>query len=247
MSGKLTKSVPKLALSFWLGIGCYFGIPVASAATIVAVNFSQSGGPTQSGFTNWETPDNTATQLTTNISGIGLTFDPVVSNVSSNNGFRSLNRGGNDGYAGSMASLTQTWWGTRAVSGGGGQFVIIINGSDLSAGSFQWTSWHHDHENQTGTMDIEYSVNGGSSWTLAFNDFDIVDKTTNTNVGAPNPASFSFTANGTQDVHVRFTNSVAGAGTNNNFALINGFQIVPEPSAALLSCLGVLLLLRRRR
>ena len=223
-------------------------MPAAYAATL-AVNFSQSGGPTQSGFTNWETPDNTANQLTTTIGGIGLTFDPVVSDVNTNNGFRSVNRGGNDGYAGSMASLTQTWWGTRATtSAGGGRFVIIINGSNLGAGTFQWTSWHHDQENQTGPMDIEYSVNGGSSWTLAFDNFDIVDNTTNANLGAPNPASFSFTANGTQNVHVRFTNAKTGTtGGNDTFALINGFQIIPEPSTALLCCIGVFLIMRRRR
>jgi hypothetical protein len=66
---------------------------------------------------------------------------------------------------------------------------------------------------------------------------------------APNPASFVFAANGTDEVLVRFTNTnLNSAGAGGTFALVNGFQITPEPSTAtLLGASPALILLRRRR
>ena len=161
---------------------------------------------------------------------------------------RSINR--TNTYVGPLTNLTQTWWGTRIGGGGGGAggfLTIALDGVDLGAGSFEWTSWHHDQDNQTGVMDIEVSVDGGSTFALAVDDFGIVDNVADGNVGAPNPATFSFTANGTDDVQVRFTN-VSGGGSASDFALLNGFQVVvPEPGSLIFVGLGSFALLGRRR
>ncbi|HIG84500.1 MAG TPA: PEP-CTERM sorting domain-containing protein [Verrucomicrobia bacterium] len=77
------------------------------------------------------------------------------------------------------------------------------------------------------------------------------------NIAGGNPAdlastqNFSFTANGTNDVVVRFaTLDNAGQGVHRQFFALNGFQLgqqIPEPSTSLLSLLGAGLFLRRRR
>lgn len=203
------------------------------AEAVLQVNLGPSGLPTESGFTNWTTEENT-TPTPTTVNGIGLSVD--ITNADPTGTTRSINR--TNTYNGTLGNLTQTWWGVRASpNGGGGQFAIVVNGSDLGAGTFEWTSWHHDHDNQTGAMDIDFSVDGGANFVLAFNDFDIVDNGTDGNVGAPNPATFSFTSNGTDDIHIRFTNDKVGTlGDNNTFALVNGFQIgpgVPPPPSTI--------------
>ena len=97
-------------------------------------------------------------------------------------------------------------------------------------------------------MTIDFSVNGGSAFTTALTGFDIVDNTTDGNVGAPNPATLSFVSNGTDNIHIRFTNT-SGNASNNDFVVINGFEVeaVPEPSSAALLGLGGLALILRRR
>jgi len=138
--------------------------------------------------------------------------------------------------------LLETWWGDESA------FSFVIDGTDLGAGDFTWTSWHTDKKDITGTMDIEFSVDGGTNWTLAFDDFDIISIRDDANPGPeiPNAASFQFTSNGTDDVWVRFTSD----GTNaTDFTVVNGFEVtvVPEPSAFALLVLSLALLASRRR
>ncbi len=224
----------------------FFALVATSSvqAAVLQVNLGPSGLPAEAGFTDWTTADNNAPTATT-ISGIGLSLTIQLADTG---GLRSIDR--TDSYNGILDNLTESWWGVRATStGSGGQFTIIVNGADLGAGSFDWTSWHHDQDNQSGVMDIEYSVNGGSTFSLGVDDLDIISFDTDANVGAPNPAGFTFVSNGADDIHIRFTN-VASNNSGEAFALLNGFQIdeIPEPSSTALLGLGSLgLMLRRRR
>lgn len=220
-------------------------------AVIVKANLGQPGTPTETGFTNWTTADSSAPAATT-IAGVDLSVVVSVSDAGPGK-LRSINRG--DGlYAGTLDNLTDNWWGARAGTigqPGGAQFSVIIDGEDLTAGTYDWTSWHFDHSNQTGLMDIEVSIDGGVNFSKPVDDLDIVDGTTDGFTGAPNPASFSFTANGTDDVQVRFTNDLSnGGGAGNvNFLVVNGFEfaLVPEPGTlALLGLCGVMMIKRRR-
>ncbi len=216
-------------------------------AQVLAVNLGRATTPSETGFTNWTTNDNTAPSATT-ISGIGLSVDISVSDSGSGTALRSVDR--SDGlYTGTLDALTDNWWGARAGTigqPGGGQFSIIIDGSDLGAGTFEWTSWHFDHDNQTGLMDIEYSVDGGSTFSTAFDDFDIVDGDVDLFAGAPNPATFQFTSDGTNDVWIRFTNDLSNGGGDGteNFVVVNGFRIesasapTPDPEITSFSVSG---------
>ena len=231
------------------GLACGLIGTQAHATTVLQVNLGPSGLPTEAGFDDWTTGDR-STPGSTTIDGIQLSFIASTNDGNANE-VRSINRGGNDGYAGSLATLTQTWWGVRAgPSTPGGFLTLAIDGGGIGSSAYDFTSWHHDHENQTGVMDIEVSVDGGQSFTQVVNDLDIVDGSTDGHTGAPNPVTFGFVSNGTDDVYIRFTNDqTAGTNSGNSFVLINGFQLdlVPEPSSLALLGLGGLLIVRRRR
>jgi hypothetical protein len=202
-------------------------IPV-SALPIVAVNLSQTeASPDETGFTNWLAADNSG-PVSTTINSIGISVRGNLSDVAAN-GFRSVDRTAS--YNGTLAKLTETWWAARAgTSIQGGVFTITISG--LLAGSYDWTSWHHDHSDQKGIMTIAVSVNGGTSFTDQLIGFAVVN---GNSASAPNPATFRFTANGSQDVVIRFTNTASGGTPPNSGTLtvVNGFQIESIPQGSI--------------
>jgi hypothetical protein len=224
-------------------------------AALVSVNLTRSGAPTETGFTNWATNDNTVPgNLLLTLGTDNLTLSAPVSGINAGTSLRSIDRGGNDGYAGPLASLSQTWWGQRQTPTGPGGY-ITINISGLSAGNYSFTSWHLDHEDQTGGMKVEFSNNGGGSFTDVVAAFDLLNykgggsvPVPADNAAAPYEASFNFVSTGA-DVQVRFTN-VASTNSSEAFSVTNGFQltVIPEPSSSLLVGLAAGFgLLRRRR
>ncbi|MCH7227082.1 putative Ig domain-containing protein [Haloferula sp. A504] len=193
----------------------------------VSINLTRSGAPSETGFTNWESGDNS---LPSDLSIAGLTLSAPGTGINAGTTLRSINRGGNDGYAGPLASMSQTWWGQRQSSTGPGGY-ITIDIAGLAAGNYTFTSWHLDHEDQTGEMKIQFSGDDGASFTDVVPAFDLVNYAGGgagqaaENASGPVTASFDFTATGA-DVQFRFTNtSVDGAGSSGAFALVNGFSI----------------------
>jgi hypothetical protein len=194
----------------------------------------RSAAPTETGFTNWETADNT---LPSNLVIGDYTLSAPVAGLNAGLTLRSIDRGGNDGYTGTLASLTQTWWGQPQTSAGPGGY-ITIDIAGLAAGDYSFTGWFLDQEDQTGEMTIDFSNDDGASFTPGVvPTFNLVSG--NQGATAPIVQSFDFTSTG-DDVQFRFRNvSVDGAGSSGAFALISGFSIavVPEPSS--LALLGV--------
>jgi MYXO-CTERM domain-containing protein len=224
-------------------------ITASAQAAVVDINLSRSGTPSETGFTNWETGDNS---LPSDLLVGGLTLSVEAAGINAGSTLRSIDRGGNDGYAGSLASLTQTWWGQRQTSTGPGGY-ITIDISGLAAGDYIFTSWHIDHEDQTGIMKIEFSDDDGASFTDVATNLDLLNVAGNANAPAENAtepleSSFNFTSTGA-DIQIRFTNtSVDGEGSSGAFALVNGFSIaVPEPASAAMGLLGLTLIAGRRR
>ncbi|MCH7227083.1 PEP-CTERM sorting domain-containing protein [Haloferula sp. A504] len=236
----ITKNVLIAALLVSTGAGL-------SQAAIVSINLTRSGAPTEAGFTNWESDDN---NLPSNLSIAGLTLSAPSTGINSGTTLRSIDRGTGAGYAGVLPSLNQTWWGQREGSQTPGGYITIEIGG-LSAGSYTFTSWHLDFNDQTGQMKIEFSDDDGASFTDVVSPFDLVS-VTDDGATAPVVQSFNFTSTGA-DVHFRFTNTAVDPGSSpvsGVFPVVNGFEldVIPEPSSALV--LGVTAgfgLLRRRR
>jgi len=231
------------------------GLAVASAlalcgpahAAIIDVNLTQSGAPSETGFTDWEAADGSTSVTPLTVGTVTLSLVDANDNGTAGR-IRSIDRGGNDGYAAGFPDLTQTWWGARlGVSNPGGFLTFDVDG--LAAGAYTFTGWAVDHEDQTGLFDVEVSTNGGLSFTPVLTEVDIVDGDVDSFAGAPNPFSFNFTA-GADSVRVRVVNVSDGSFANNeNFVLLNGFSVavVPEPASLALFALGGLCVMSRGR
>jgi hypothetical protein len=151
----------------------------------------------------------------------------------------------------SLPELSRSWWGVQGpTSVGQAGLLLQISGSDLGSGQFDWTSWHVDHDDQTGDMLVELSVDGGATYSTASASFDIVDgRDEDFFAGAPNPLTFSFVSNGSDDIIVRYSNLETAS--RRNYVVVNGFEVsaVPEPGTLVLFgiALAAISLTRLRR
>jgi hypothetical protein len=127
----------------------------------------------------------------------------------------------------------------------------------LAAGDYDWTSFHHDTEHVYGPFAVWLSTDGGANFTQLADGL-MTDSTPGGSpdsgavVGGPDAYSLastyrtSFTANGTDDVVMRFA-PYSGEAVHRQIWGMNGVEIVPEPTTIALLGLGALALIRRRR
>ena len=147
-------------------------------------------------------------------------------------------------------------------------FTLTLGG--LPAGSYDFVGYHHDVENMNSFFSAEVSVDGGDSFgsildgrmtnslaggTPAENE---VLANTGVNIAGGNPADLSstmtlnFTANGADEVVLRYAPTQGNGQVHRMFFGINGFELsqtsaIPEPSTGLLGLLGLSFFIRRRR
>jgi len=210
-----------------------------------------------------------ATYATTLNGNPSVTFTPSWSNTTDNRVMQSIGRGaGNDAnYTNpgdySLALVTD-WIGvdTRTGNGGNGNFDgttgtptwIDFTLSGLPAGSYDWTSIHHDTENVFTNFNVYVD---GSLVGSGYQGDSTPGGSPSSGAEFAGPAgTFSTTLTSTgADVVIRFEplSGELGDAVHNQLFAINGFQLenaggaIPEPSSSLLGLLGAALLLRRRR
>ena len=172
---------------------------------------------------------------------------------------------------------------TRTGNGGNGNWDGALAGTPtymtlslggLNAAPYNWTSYHHDTEHVHTFFQIELSTDGGSSYENLGQNFYMTDGFaggnpdsaidgapfgTQTGLSAdalPSTVNFTFTANGTDDVVLRFAplsgtflNAAGATAVHNQIWGMNGFVLeeVPEPSSGLLALFGLALVALRRR
>ena len=141
---------------------------------------------------------------------------------------------------------------TRTAQGGNGNWdgtngtptrmTLTLGG--LPAGSYAWTSFHHDTEHLHGNFQVELSTDGGTSFANLGSDFYMSDSTPGgnpdsatdgaggTQVGPDSStlsstATFQIEATGADEVVLRFTplSGVLGNAVHNQIWGINGFEL----------------------
>lgn len=260
--GTIMKPIASLSIA----AGMLAGFTSADAAiTVFQIDFQRSDGTivsqeSQSGWTAWgvlrTTEDST---ITNSVGGVGLTLTALGTNAK----FES--RGGEgDPDDDRGGEITGTSWNDvvedlitarNGTGTGAGDMSITLTG--LSVGhTYTLTGWHND----------SYPINEGFASTVGYavtpsitlgTLVGLADAGASTNhrpgagpgtSGAWDDADFntsviSFTSDGSGNATILLTGDSAS-----NFLVLNGLQLsVPEPSAALLGGLGMLILLRRRR
>ena len=216
--------------------------------------------------------------------GATVSVTPSWTNTTDNRVQQMIDRGaGNDGNWNNAAGdldLVTDFIGidTRTGNGGNGDWdgttgtptymTLAIGG--LPAGDYEWTSFHQDTEHCHGTFEVSLSEDGGVNFTKLADGL-MTDSTPGGNpdsaldgsygiVTGPDayslPSTYmtSFTANGTDNVVLRFApysgvllNESGVTQVHNQIWGMNGFVLTPEPTTILLLGLGGIAVARRRR
>lgn len=228
---------------------------IASGQLLVDFNSTtQDGGPNnESGYQAFSAPHEgnppPAGQEYTAF-GTTVTVTPTWPNTSDNRVRQFIDRGtGNDANWGTTSlDLLSDWIGADCRTGNGGNGTyngttgtptyLVITLSGIPAGSYSWRSFHHDTEHMNAEFEVEYSVNGGSTYTALPSNYTITDSTPGGNPASaqtysdssstkdtlPSTVDFNFTATGGQDVLIRFAAYATGQ-VHRDFMVINGFEV----------------------
>lgn len=169
---------------------------------------------------------------------VSLNWNPILPDWRS---MQMIDRGGNDGS--DTPDFLRDWVGTDGRSYGD---PLTLTLSGLPAGDYNWLSYHHDTEDQSGIFDVVVTDAAGER---TFTGIDISD---GRNGGILNIADVTkfvtgLTSDGS-DITLTFSSVYGeGAATDEKFFVMNGFEVVPEPASMALLGMGVLGVLKRRR
>jgi autotransporter-associated beta strand protein len=161
-------------------------------------------------------------------------------------------------WIGQKPDLLTDWIGidTRTTEGGRGNYDgttglptrMVFRFAGMPAGTYSYRSYHHDTENVVTPFRVEYSTNGGASFTILTGPFRMTDSTAGgtpagpqvyTGSGNQDPATLPSTVNfdlvavGGQDLLVRYTPLSSSAGVHAQLFGVNGIELraVTPPSA----------------
>ena len=226
---------------------------------------NQDGGPhPQTGYQAYNAAHEVpADFITRSFPAFGATIDitPAWPNTTDNRVQQMIDRGGGNDNNWNNASgdvdLITDFLGidTRPNNGGNGNWDGAAGGTPtymtltlggLPAGTYGWTSFHHDTENVHTNFQIEISIDGGTSFTSLGQEFYMSDSTSGGNPDSANngaggtrtgpdattldsTATFQIDANGTNDVVLRFAplSGALGSAVHTQIWGINGFQLTP--------------------
>ncbi|MBN1360368.1 MAG: chitobiase/beta-hexosaminidase C-terminal domain-containing protein [Sedimentisphaerales bacterium] len=134
---------------------------VASANGALRIDFTQTTGPVELGYQGYFADHESAATFTQQYySAFGTTVAvvPVWPANPAGQAMQMIDRS-------SGSSLLTDWIGTDARVPSADPLVLVVSG--LLAGSFWWTSYHHDPQDQTGLFDVTVTDAAGSVTTKA--------------------------------------------------------------------------------
>lgn len=246
-----------------------------SAAVILQVDFNseQDGGGNstaagdpgasaaahnQGGWSSYHANHEVAAEFTAANYG-GITVTPAWPNTTDNRVQQSIDRAAaNDNTwdnSSGYLNLVTDWIGTdtRTANGGNGNWdgatgtptYMTLTLGGLAAGSYEWTSFHHDTEHCHGPFAVWLSTDGGTTF-IQLADGLMTDGTeggtpdSGTVYGGPDPYSLpstyhvSFETDGTNDVVLRFA-PYTGSAVHRQIWGMNGFELAMFDSPVAMS------------
>ena len=232
--------------------------PAFSQLKIDFNSTNQDNGPhNQSGYQAYNAAHEVSSSFTTqSFTAFGTTIQltPAWPNTTNNRVRQMIDRGSaNDGNWGTIdLDLLTDWIGCDARSGNGGNGVytglsgtptyLTLTLENIPAGSYHWTSYHHDTEHIHSNFQIEYSTDGGSTYASVTGpngngSFPGTDSTaggspasnqtyndSTAKADLPSTVDFDFTAIAGQDVLIRFAAQSTDT-VHTAFFVCNGFEI----------------------
>ena len=211
------------------------------------VDFGRPDTPVQEGFQGFMAEHENALDLYTprefaafdTTVTVSLSWNPYLPDWQS---MQMIDRGGNDGS--DTPDLLRDWTGTDARKYGDPLTMTI---SGLPAGEYGWLSYHHDTEDQTGIFDVAIvDANGQRD----IQGIDISDGREPDSVKTLADVTKLSTIIVSDGSDITFTFSTVfddTASGSERFFVMNGFEIVPEPTTIALLGMGVLGMIRKRR
>ena len=187
------------------------------------VDFSQTGDPVQADYQGYFADHEAAASFTAQsfaAFGTTVTIAPSWAAGATPQAMQMIDRGGDDGT--DTPDLLRDWIGTDGRQPGNPMTLTV---SGLPPGNYEWTSYHHDPEDQTGIFSVTVNDASGSTTTA---DIDISDTREGGIVNLAEMTTFTteVAANGVDDVTFVFELTSGNTPVSTAFFLMNGFELV---------------------
>lgn len=240
-------------------IVCAFAAPALAELLVDFNSTSQDSGPhLQTGYNAYdaahEAPADFVDARTYTAFGSSISLQVDFPDSSDRRVQQMIDRGGNNdaNWTGTKPDLVTDWIGvdTRASNGGNGNYDgingtptrIVLTLENLPPATYRWRSYHHDTEHMNGRFFVDYSTDGGGSYTRVDGPLDAgafrqTDSTPGGNPESetiyrgpspenlPSTVEFEFATTGRNDFMVRVT-PLSATAVHAQFAVINGFEIL---------------------
>ncbi len=202
-------------------------VGLGAARAQLRVDFTQTGDPVEAGYQGYFADHEVAATFTAQsftAFGTMVTVRPAWAAGVTPQAMQMIDRGGDDGT--DAPNLLRDWIGTDNRQPGNPMTLTI---SGLPAGTYEWVSYHHDPQDQTGIFDVTVNDAAGSAKTTGV---DISDTRAGGIVNLADVTRFTTTivSNGTDDVVLVFDLTSGTSPVANAFFLMNAFELTMRES-----------------
>ena len=208
----MKKMLVSMLLCVALGLG--------AAQAQLKIDFTVTGGAVQPGYQGYFGTDKAAATFTAqSYTAFGTTVTVQASWVANAaaGALRMIDRGTDDGM--DPQDLLRDWIGTDTRTTPADPMTLTISG--LPAGTYQWVSYHHDPQDQTGIFEVTVTDSLGSKTTSN------IDISNGVNFKLADITKFTTTivSDGKKNITLVFHQTSASAVVANAIFVMNGFEM----------------------